>query len=119
MIAFTHWDLRDSNVFVRKRTGPSKDMAGREGDVKYPLGFTAMILPGDLRDTSMESLLRLRVVGRWFQTPGDFELHFIVTAFPNYWVVRAVPCRTFCVDWVRMIRICPFNCGLLLGTNWL
>jgi hypothetical protein len=76
-------------------------MAGCEGDVKYPLGYTATILPGDLRNISMESLLPLRVVGRWFQTPGDFELHFIVTAFSNYQVVRAVPCRTFCVvDWV-------------------
>jgi hypothetical protein len=40
-------------------------------------------MPGDLRNTSMESLLRLRVVGRWFQTPGDFELHFTVRLFLN------------------------------------
>jgi hypothetical protein len=48
-LGYVHGDMRDSNVFVRKRTGPSKDAtweckfidydwAGREGDVKYPIG---------------------------------------------------------------------------------
>jgi serine/threonine protein kinase len=48
-LGYVHGDLRDSNVFVRKCTGPSNDVtwecklidydwAGREGDVKYPLG---------------------------------------------------------------------------------
>ena len=48
-LGYVHGDLRDSNVFVRERTGPSKDVtwecrlidydwAGREGDAIYPLG---------------------------------------------------------------------------------
>jgi len=48
-LGYVHGDLRDSNVFVRKHIGPSEDVtwecrlidydwAGREGDVKYPLG---------------------------------------------------------------------------------